>query len=358
MIKNNVLLDGLLLKPVPYTPIWLMRQAGRYLPEYRQVRAKAGSFMNLCTNPELATQVTLQPLKRFNLDAAILFSDILVIPDALGLGLHFVENEGPKFTSPISNINDIDNLNLDGMLEHLDYVFATIKNTKSELNNKLPLIGFSGSPFTLACYMLEGGSSKDYLKVKAWLYNNPDYSHKLLNKLSDAVILYLNRQIENGIDTAMIFDSWGGVLSDHLYHEFSLPYLHKIINNIHKTYNNKTIPSIVFTKGAGIWLDSLTLLDTNALGLDWTMDIGKAKHMVKDKVALQGNLDPAILSVSDRGIIRQEVGRVLDSYRLANDGQITGHIFNFGHGILPTANPDMIAYLVDIVHEISATCLD
>ena len=358
MPKNSVLLDSLLFKPIPHTPIWLMRQAGRYLPEYKQIREKAGSFMNLCTNPELATKVTLQPLKRFNLDAAILFSDILVIPDALGLGLHFVENEGPKFTQPLSNTKDIDNLTLDRMLEHLDYVFATIRNVKSELNNSLPLIGFSGSPFTLACYMLEGGSSRDYLKTKELLYNNPEYGHKLLNLLSDAVIMYLNRQIENGVDVVMLFDSWGGVLSDNLYHQFSLPYIRKIINNLHKDYNDRIIPNIIFTKGGAIWLDSMADLGANAIGIDWTIDIGHAKNIVGNKTALQGNLDPAIMSVANKNIILQEVNRILDNYKQANEGKITGHVFNFGHGILPSANPDNVAYLIDIVHEISAKKLD
>src|SRR6185437_15480639 len=239
--------------PAHHTPIWLMRQAGRFLPEYRQIRAKAGSFMALCQNPELATSVTIQPVKRFNLDAAILFSDILLIPDALGLGLYFIEGEGPKFKSPINTPEDIDKLNQDDILQRLEYVFNTIKSVKSELANRIPLIGFSGSPFTLACYMLEGGSSKDYARVKAWLYSNPKSSHKLLDLLADIIIQYLNRQIESGVDVVMLFDSWGGVLSDVQYAEFSLHYLQKIIAGIHKSYNGKLIPNIVFTKGGGIW---------------------------------------------------------------------------------------------------------
>ncbi|MCC2625029.1 MAG: hemE [Burkholderiales bacterium] len=330
-----------------------MRQAGRYLPEYRQIRATAGSFMALCQNPELAATVTLQPVRRFDLDAAILFSDILVIPDALGLGLYFNEGEGPKFRSPIKTPQDIDILNSNGILERLDYVFNTIKNVKSELGNRLPLIGFSGSPFTLACYMLEGGSSKDYAKVKSWLYSNVQYSHKLLDLLADIIIKYLNCQIESGVDVVMLFDSWGGVLSDVHYTQFSLFYLQKIINGLHKSYNGKVIPNIVFTKGGGVWLDQMANIGASCLGLDWTMNIGRAKTIVGNKVALQGNLDPAILSQTDKLVIKAEVMRILNDYYIANNGNINGHVFNLGHGILPSAIPDNVAYLVDLVHELS-----
>ncbi len=330
-----------------------MRQAGRYLPEYRQIRATAGSFMALCQNPELAATVTLQPVKRFDLDAAILFSDILVIPDALGLGLYFSEGEGPKFKSQINTPQDIDNLNQQDILSRLDYVFNTIKNVKSELAERIPLIGFSGSPFTIACYMLEGGSSKDYAKAKSWLYSNPQYSHKLLNLLADIIIQYLNRQIESGVDVVMLFDSWGGVLSDIHYTEFSLFYLQKIVNGLHKSHNNKAIPNIVFTKGSGVWLDRMTNIGASCIGLDWTMNIGQAKTIVGNKVALQGNLDPAILSQADKSVIKAEVTRILNDYRVANNDDISGHIFNLGHGILPSALPDNVAYLVDLVHELS-----
>lgn len=330
-----------------------MRQAGRYLPEYRQIRANAGSFMALCQNPELAALVTVQPVKRFNLDAAILFSDILVIPDALGLGLYFVEGEGPKFKSPIKTPEDIDNLNQEGVLQRLEYVFNAIKNVKSELANRIPLIGFSGSPFTLACYMLEGGSSKDYARVKTWLYSNPKYSHKLLDLLADIIIQYLNRQIESGVDVVMLFDSWGGVLSDAQYPEFSLHYLQKIVAGLHKSYNGKLIPNIVFTKGGGIWLDKLSVIGASCIGLDWTMNIGKARGIVGDRAALQGNLDPAILSQDNKSAIKTEVTRILNDYRIANNGSISGHVFNLGHGILPSALPDNVAYLVDLVHELS-----
>lgn len=310
--------------------------------------------MALCGNPDLAASVTLQPVKRFDLDAAILFSDILVIPDALGLGLYFVEGEGPKFKSPINTPEDIDKLNPDGILQRLDYVFNAIKNVKSELANRIPLIGFSGSPFTLACYMLEGGSSKDYAKVKAWLYSNPTYSHKLLDLLADIIIEYLNCQIESGVDVVMLFDSWGGVLSDVQYPEFSLHYLQKIIAGIHKSYNGRLIPNIVFTKGGGIWLDKIAAIGANSVGLDWTMNIGQAKTIVGNRASLQGNLDPAILSQTNKSVIKAEVARILNDYRIANNGNISGHVFNLGHGILPSALPDNVAYLVDLVHELTS----
>lgn len=344
----------MLHKPVEHTPIWLMRQAGRYLPEYREVRARAGNFMALCQNPELAALVTLQPVKRFNLDAAILFSDILVIPDAMGLGLHFVENEGPKFNFPIKTEADIDNLSQDGILERLEYVFAAIKNVKSELSQRIPLIGFSGSPFTLACYMLEGSGSKDYAKVKSWLYSNPTYSHKLLDLLANIIIQYLNRQIESGVNVVMLFDSWGGVLSDAHYLEFSLPYLQKIVAGLHKSYNANLIPNIVFTKGGGIWLKDIAGIGANCIGLDWTVNIGQARKTVGKTVALQGNLDPVILSQGSKLAIKTEVTRILNAYQLANNGDISGHVFNLGHGILPSALPDNVAYLVDLVHEFSS----
>lgn len=352
---NKTFLNSVACKPVDHTPLWLMRQAGRYLPEYRKIREKAGSFMNLCKNPELATEVTLQPLRRFNFDASIIFSDILVIPDALGLGLYFVEGEGPKFQSPIITEADIDALTIDGMLEKLTYVFDAIRGVKSSTECKVPLIGFSGSPFTLACYMLEGSSSKDYQKVKSWLYNKPEQSHKLLNLLTDAVIIYLNEQIKSGADAVMIFDSWGGVLSSTQYYEFSLPYLQKIVASIDKVRGIQNIPNIVFTKGGGIWLNEISKIGANCIGLDWTMDIGVAKNIVGKNIALQGNLDPIILSVGDRPAIKKAVSKILNNYKDANDGSITGHVFNLGHGILPSANPDNVAYLVDLVHELSQT---
>ena len=350
----NTLTSSLLNKNVPYTPIWLMRQAGRYLPEYRQVRAKAGSFMNLCTNPELACEVTLQPIRRFNLDAAILFSDILVIPDAMGLGLYFIENEGPKFKNPIETIEDIDNLQITDIIENLSYVFDTIKNIKSELGDNKPLIGFSGSPFTLACYMLEGSSSSNYLKVKNWLVNHPQESHRLLAKITGAVVLYLNAQIKAGVDVVMLFDSWGGVLTTSSYLEFSLPYLQKILESLDKNKHGLKTPSIVFTKGGGIWLDHMSQLPATALGIDWTIDIARAKQFINNSMGLQGNLDPVILAVADKSAIKKEVAKILGNYTNANNGNISGHVFNLGHGVLPITNPDNVAYLVDVVHEISS----
>jgi len=338
---------------LPYTPTWLMRQAGRYLPEYMQIRNKAGSFMQLCTNPELACQVSLQPLKRFHLDAAILFSDILVVPDAMGLGLYFAEGEGPKFHKPVTSIFDIDNLSTDGILDKLSYVFTTIKNLKTELPQNTPLIGFSGSPFTLACYMLEGGSSTSYAKVKQWLVNNPEYSHKLLSKITDAVTIYLNEQIRCGVDTVMIFDSWGGILTEPLYLEFSLTYIKQVLSKLNLSPMQTQVPSIVFTKGGGLWMQHLAQISSTALGIDWTIDIGRAKKMCGNK-ALQGNLDPVILAVGDKSAIKKEVEQIIHSYVAANDGKLSGHIFNLGHGILPITNPDNVAYLVDTVREVSS----
>lgn len=350
---NSVLLDSLGSKKVAYTPVWLMRQAGRYLPEYRALREKAGSFLNLCKNPELVAEITLQPLKRFNLDAAILFSDILVIPEAMGMELNFVNGEGPKFTTPLVTEADIDNLDTDIMLERLNYVFAGIKNTKSLLNANTPLIGFSGSPFTLACYMIEGGGGSNYLKIKDWLYTKPYLAHKLLTKLTDAVIVYLNTQIEVGVDTVMLFDSWGGVLTNNAYEEFSASYLRKIVSAITKVVQTRKIPNIVFTKGGGAWLDTIAAIGSDAIGLDWTVDIGSAKKQVGN-IALQGNMDPVILALGDKKAIKLEIERILANYKSANNGDISGHIFNLGHGVLQTTNPDNVAYLVNTVHELSS----
>lgn len=330
-----------------------MRQAGRYLPEYRELRQKAGSFMNLCKDPYMAATVTLQPINRFELDAAILFSDILVIPEALGLELEFIENEGPKFNNYIRLDSDIDKLSLSGMLERLDYVFSAITNVQSQLSSKLPLIGFSGSPFTLACYMLEGGSSKNYLTTKKWLYDNPVYVHKLLNLLTEAVIQYLNHQIISGVDAVMIFDSWGGILSHNAYHQFSLPYINKIINSIHKLHNDRTIPCTIFTKGGVVWLESMAQTHAHCIGVDWSVDMGYAKKIIGTKAALQGNLDPSILSVATKSAIKEEVTKILHSYYTANNGNISGLVFNVGHGVLPSTIIDNVTYLINLVHEIS-----
>jgi uroporphyrinogen decarboxylase len=348
---NSVFLATLKQQQSSYTPIWLMRQAGRYLPEYRKTREKAGSFLALCKNPDLATEVTLQPLRRFALDASIMFSDILVVPEAMGLQLYFSEGEGPKFTNPIQSTLDIDALKVINPEIDLAYVMQTIKNLKQELPKDTPLIGFSGSPWTLACYMIEGGSSKNYEKIKAWVYAHPEQLHALLDKVSIAVADYLIAQIHAGVDTIMLFDSWGGVLSESSFGEFSHKYLAKVLTRIKLALPQHQIPSIVFTKGGGVWLEQLNQLECDGLGIDWTINIAKARG--KTSKIIQGNLDPVILSVADRPTIKQQVTQILNNYRDGNNGNGNGHIFNLGHGILPTAKPDNVAYLVDIVHELS-----
>jgi uroporphyrinogen decarboxylase len=344
---NNNFLNILGSKPSSYTPLWLMRQAGRYLPEYRETRAKAGSFLNLCKNPDLATEVTLQPIRRFNLDASIMFSDILVVPEAMGMNLHFIEGEGPKFDNPIKGQADILNLKPINPIHDLAYVMQTIKNLKQELPKNIPLIGFSGSPWTLACYMLEGGASKNYEKIKGFLYQSPDILHLLLNKIAIAVADYLIEQIKSGVDCIMLFDSWGGILSETAFKEFSLKYLDLIINKI-RSSGYTDIPIISFTKGGGNWIEYISQLNCNAIGVDWTINLAKAR-MKTDKV-LQGNLDPVILSVADRETITKEVRKILDDYYISNNGSFDNLIFNLGHGILPSAKPDNVAALIDIVH--------
>lgn len=348
---NSAFLKILNQQPADYTPIWLMRQAGRYLPEYRKVREQAGSFLNLCKNPELATEVTLQPLRRFALDASIMFSDILVVPEAMGMHLYFSEGEGPKFSQPIKSTLDIDTLKLIEPEIDLAYVLQTIRNLKQELPANIPLIGFSGSPWTLACYMIEGGSSKNYEKIKSWVYRHHQQLHTLLEKVSIAVADYLVAQIKAGVDTIMLFDSWGGVLSEPSFIEFSHQYLAKVIQRVKLSLPEKNTPVIVFTKGGGVWLEQLDQLNCNALGIDWTIDIGKARQQTTK--VLQGNLDPVILSVAEPQAIKSAAKSIIDSYKKANAGDLNGHIFNLGHGILPTANPDNVARLVDAVHELS-----
>ncbi|MBP9743217.1 MAG: uroporphyrinogen decarboxylase [Burkholderiales bacterium] len=352
---SSTLLDSIFHKSVSHTPIWFMRQAGRYLPEYRKLRSSAGSFLNLCKNPDLAAEATLQPLRRFNFDAAIVFSDILVVPEAMGMELNFIENEGPKFTQKITTAQDILNLDISEITQRLNYVFETIKNCKSALAPTTPLIGFSGSPFTLACYMLEGGSSKNYICLKHLMYNQPHLLHQLLAKLTEAIIIYLTAQIAAGVDLIMLFDSWGGVLTSRAYDEFSRTYMQKIITTLQNTkVQPKSVPSIIFTKGGGIWLDKISAIGADVVGLDWTIDMKHAKSLLTHKVAIQGNLDPAILACGNRQIIKQEACYILNSYKEANEGKISGHIFNLGHGILPMTNPDDVAYLVDLVHELSS----
>ena len=351
---NSIFLNSIAGQQIEYTPIWLMRQAGRYLPEYRILREKAGSFLNLCQTPELATAVTLQPLKRFNFDAAILFSDILVVPQALGMDLEFIENVGPKFAQKLVNEEDIIKLNVGDIEHNLNYVFTTITHCKAELKVNTPLIGFSGSPFTLACYMLEGGSSTNYLAVKHWLYTKPQAMHQLLSKLTQAIIVYLTAQINAGVDAVMLFDSWGGILTTAAYLEFSLPYLRQIIESLSANKSLKNVPIIQFTKGGGGWLSHIAQIGANVVGIDWSVDIGRAKEALGQNIAVQGNLDPALLAVGDKVALKNEVRRILGSYKDANQGKISGHIFNLGHGVLPMTHPDNVAYLVDLVHEFSS----
>jgi uroporphyrinogen decarboxylase len=343
ILKNDRFLRALKRQPVDYTPIWLMRQAGRYLPEYRATRAKAGNFMNLCQNPELACEVTLQPLERFDLDAAILFSDILTIPDAMGLGLYFSEGEGPLFKNPIKNLQDIQKLVIPEPEGELKYVMDAVRLIRRELGGRVPLIGFSGSPWTLATYMVEGGSTKTFSKIKALIYNEPAAAHQLLDILAKSVSAYLNAQIAAGAQAVMIFDTWGGVLTKKDYLDFSLGYMQKIVDTLPKN----DVPVILFTKGGGAWLEEMTLSGCSALGLDWQTGLGDARKRVGNKVALQGNLDPAML-YANPDKIRSEVADLL-----ADFGQGNGHIFNLGHGIHPEINPDHVKALVDAVHELS-----
>jgi uroporphyrinogen decarboxylase len=346
-LKNDTFLRALLREPTDYTPVWMMRQAGRYLPEYRATRQRAGSFLGLCKSPDFATEVTLQPLDRFPLDAAILFSDILTVPDAMGLGLYFSEGEGPKFERPLSTEAAIKALRVPDIGKDLKYVTDAVTQIRKALDGRVPLIGFSGSPFTLSCYMVEGGSSDDYAKVKTLMYNEPKLMHHILDVTTRAVIAYLNAQIEAGAQAVMIFDSWGGVLSHAAFHEFSLAYTQRIVDGLIKEKDGVRIPSIVFTKGGGLWIESIADSGCDAVGLDWTMDIGIARQKVGNKVALQGNMDPAVLFAS-KDAIRNEVERILGSY-----GYGSGHVFNLGHGISQHANPEHAAALIAAVHELS-----
>jgi len=346
-LKNDTFLRALLRQPTEYTPLWMMRQAGRYLPEYRETRARAGSFLGLCKNPDYATEVTLQPLERFPLDAAILFSDILTVPDAMGLGLYFSEGEGPKFERTVRDEAAVKALHVPDIGTDLKYVTDAVSQIRKALDGSVPLIGFSGSPWTLACYMVEGGSSADFAKVKTMAYAEPKLMHQILSKTADTVTQYLNAQIEAGAQAVMIFDSWGGALSHSAYHEFSLPYMQRIVDGLIKEKDGVKIPSIVFTKGGGLWIDSIANIGCDAVGLDWTIDIGVARQKVGDKVALQGNIDPLILFASPDAI-RAEVEKVLSSY-----GFGSGHVFNLGHGISQHTDPEHAAVLVKAVHELS-----
>ncbi|MDA9090561.1 uroporphyrinogen decarboxylase [Porticoccaceae bacterium] len=347
-LKNDRFIKALLRQPLDRTPVWMMRQAGRYLPEYRATRAQAGDFMSLCKNTELACEVTMQPLERYELDAAILFSDILTIPDAMGLGLYFEEGEGPKFRKPVRTEADIEKLEVINTASDLPYVTDAVSMIRRELNGRVPLIGFSGSPWTLATYMVEGQSSRDFARAKTMLYTQPEVMHQLLEKLALSVIDYLNAQIRAGAQVVQIFDTWGGALSHAAYQEFSLAYMEKIVANLITHADGREVPVILFTKGGGHWLEAMADSGCHALGLDWTVDIGSARGRVGNKVALQGNMDPAVLR-ADPATIEREVASILTSY-----GDNPGHIFNLGHGITPDIDPANVKVFIDAVHKFSA----
>lgn len=348
-LKNDTFLRALLRQPTEYTPVWLMRQAGRYLPEYRATRARAGSFLGLAKNPDLATEVTLQPIDRYPLDASILFSDILTVPDAMGLGLYFADGEGPKFERPLQSEADVLALRVPEM-DSLDYVFKAVTSIRLALDGRVPLIGFSGSPWTLACYMVEGQGSREFHTIKKMLYARPDLMHRILDINATAVAQYLNAQIDAGAQAVMIFDSWGGALADGAYQEFSLKYMEKVVSQLQREKDGVRIPAIVFTKGGGIWLDEMANIGADALGLDWTMNLGRARALVGDRVALQGNLDPAILFASPEQI-RAEVERSLTAYGAPSAG--SGHVFNLGHGISQFTPPESVSAMVEAVHSFS-----
>lgn len=346
-LKNDRFLRALRREPVDVTPVWMMRQAGRYLPEYRAVREKAGDFMALCTNPELACEVTLQPLARFDLDAAILFSDILTIPDAMGLGLYFEPGEGPRFRKTVATEADIDALPVVDTARDLSYVVDAVRLIRAELAGRVPLIGFSGSPWTLATYMIEGGSSRDFRRAKTLAFTRPELMHALLDKLAQSVIAYLNAQIDAGAQALQIFDTWGGALSDAAYLEFSLAYMRQVVRGLTREREGRRVPVILFTKGGGQWLEWIAESGCDAVGLDWTTDIGAARARVGDRVALQGNMDPTMLYASPDAI-RAEVSRILAAY-----GDGSGHVFNLGHGITPEVDPEHARVFIDSVHEFS-----
>jgi len=346
-LKNDTFLRALLKQPVDYTPVWLMRQAGRYLAEYNATRARAGDFLSLCKNPGFATEVTLQPLARFPLDAAILFSDILTIPDAMGLGLYFAQGEGPMFEHPLREEKEIRALKIPDPATDLRYVMDAVSEIRKALDNRVPLIGFSGSPFTLACYMVEGRGGTEFREIKTMLYQRPELLHHILDVNAQAVTAYLNAQIESGAQAVMIFDTWGGALSHGAYKEFSLRYMQQIVAGLKREHEGMRIPSIVFTKGGGLWLEAIADIGCDAVGLDWTIDIGDARRRVGDKVALQGNLDPSVLFASPE-VIAKEVAKILLSY-----GNGSGHVFNLGHGISQFTPPENAAALVNAVHTLS-----
>ncbi len=347
-LKNDRFLRALTGQPVDVTPVWMMRQAGRYLPEYRATRKLAGDFMSLCQSPELACEVTLQPLRRYAMDAAILFSDILTIPDAMGLGLYFSEGEGPRFHKTVRTAADVEQLPIPDMARDLGYVTDAVSLIRRELNGSVPLIGFSGSPWTLATYMIEGSGSKDFRHAKAFMYNQPEQMHLLLDKLAQSVTAYLNAQIAAGAQAVQIFDTWGGILTTQAYREFSLAYMKKIVAGLTRESEGRAVPVILFTKNGGLWLQDIADSGCDCVGLDWTIEIGRARSLIGNKVSLQGNMDPSIL-YSTPDSIRAEVRRILASYGAGN-----GHVFNLGHGITPDVDPANVSAFVDAVHEYSA----
>ena len=347
MLKNDLLLRALLKQPTERTPVWMMRQAGRYLPEYRATRARAGSFLKLCMTPELACEVTLQPLDRYPLDAAILFSDILTIPHALGLGLQFETGEGPRIERPVRSRADVERLAVPDPGTDLKYVLDAVALIRRELAGRVPLIGFAGSPWTVATYIVEGGSTREFARIKAMMYEEPQTLHKLLQLLADSTRLYLNAQIEAGAQAVMLFDTWGGVLTPAQYRACSLHYMASIVSGLVRERGGRRVPCILFTKGGGAWLSEMADTGCDALGVDWTTDLGAARRVVNDRLALQGNFDPSCLYASPAKI-REEVARVLDSY-----GQGHGHVFNLGHGIHPEIPPEHAGAMIAAVHELS-----
>lgn len=344
-LSQSLFIRSLNRKHTERTPVWVMRQAGRYLPEYRTTRTKAGDFLSLCKNPEFACEVTLQPLRRFALDAAILFSDILTIPDAQGLGLYFSEGEGPRFANPLHTLKSINELRIPDIDNDLDYVMNAARLIRQEMPSDLPLIGFSGSPWTLACYMVEGGSSSNFKRVLRLIYDEPEAAHQLLTKLAQAVTEYLDAQVCSGVNALMIFDTWGGILTTPNYYNFSLYYMQHIVQQL--KVKHPTIPIILFTKGGGQWIESISKTGCDGIGLDWTSDLAAVRAQVGSRVALQGNLDPVVL-LSKPSVIRENVKQVLASY-----GQGSGHVFNLGHGITPDVPPENLHVMVEAVHEFS-----
>jgi uroporphyrinogen decarboxylase len=346
-LENDTLIRAALREPTPYTPVWIMRQAGRYLPEYNATRARAGSFLGLAKNPDFATEVTLQPLERFPLDAAILFSDILTVPDAMGLGLYFAEGEGPKFERPVRDERAVRDLRVPDPDASLRYVTDAVSQIRRALRGRVPLIGFSGSPYTLACYMVEGGGSSEFRTIKTMMYSRPELLHAILRVNCDAVTAYLNAQIAAGAQVVMLFDTWGGSLSGPAYREYSLAYMREIVSRLVREREGARIPVIVFTKGGGAWLEEIAGTDCDVVGLDWTTDLASARSRVGHRAALQGNLDPAVL-FAPPSCIEREVARLLAGY-----GSGAGHIFNLGHGVSQHTNPDHVRALVEAVHTLS-----